>query len=514
MDKRKSFINVAVAMTFKVILLVSSVLVKRYVILYIGNDLNGLNSLYLSIINVLAVTELGVGDAIIFCMYQPIAEGNIEKTASLYVLFKKIYTVVGIVIAALGCLCMPFLPYLARGYVKSGVNLYQTFVLMLISVVLTYFFNAKTSLMNAYRDNYITTTITSGGQLLQQILQIFVIYKTRSFTYFLMCRIVAVSVQWMMTEIIMHRKYTFILKARHSGIDEKTRVDVIKNTKAMFMHRIGTVLVNTFDSIVISSFIGIAILGRYSNYTGIVTAMLGLLVLFFSPLTSTIGQLFVVDKKVSKQYYDFFCAVNFLIGCIFFLGYYSVIDDLIIFLFGTGMELDKKVSFVITVNYFIQFMRQATLLFRDATGTFYHDRWKPVAEGVINFILSVIFVKVCQMYVNEEIAVVGVIIATIITNILICHLVEPYVLYKHAFHMPVIRHYIRNYGQILLFLMLLFGLNLCMVSMENKKLEFLINGCMAVCFSIIPIAAVLVKDKNFRCYMKKMILKVRRKSRK
>lgn len=514
MDKRRSLINVVVAMTFKVILLISSILVKRYVILYIGNDLNGLNSLYLSIINVLSVTELGVGDAIIFCMYQPIAEGNVEKTAALYVLFKKIYTVIGAVIALAGCLCMPCLPYLARGYAEIDVNLYKTFGLMLISVVLTYFFSAKTSLMNAYRDNYITTAITSGGQLLQQALQIVVLSRTKSFTYFLICRIVAVSVQWFVTEIIMHKKYVFILEVCHSRIDEKTKQAVIKNTKAMFMHRIGSVLVNTFDSIVISSFIGIAILGRYSNYTGIVTAMSGMLMLCFTPLTSTIGQLFVLDKKASKQYYRFFCAVNFLIGCVFFLGYYSVIDDVIVFLFGAGLEMDKTISFVITVNYFIQFMRQATLLFRDATGTFYYDRWKPIAEGVINFLLSVILVNVCRIYANEELAVVGVIVATIFTSIFICHVVEPYVLHKHAFHMSVIRYYIRNYGRILLFVLLLALLNSCMISMENKKIEFLINGCMAVGFSFIPILLVTFEDRDFRYYMKKMILRIYRKKRK
>lgn len=440
MDKRKSLTNVVVALTLKVILLVSSILVKRYVILYIGNDLNGLNALYLSIINVLAVTELGVGDAIVFCMYQPIAEGTVEKTASLYVLLKKIYMLVGIVIAAAGCFCMLFLPYLARGYAEIEVNLYQTFGLMLISVVLTYFFSAKTSLMNAYRDNYITTAITSGGQLLQQCLQILVLYKTKSYTYFLMCRIVAVSAQWCVTEIVMRRKYAFIVKVNHPYIDENTRKIVIKNAKAMFMHRIGTVLVNTLDSIVISSFIGLTMLGKYSNYVGIVTAMFGLLMLFFSPLTSTIGQLFVVDKKASKQYYHFFCAINFL--------------------------------------------------------------------------LSFILVKVCQAYANDEIAVLGVLIATIMTNIFICHLVEPYVLYKHAFHMPVFKHYIQNYGRILLFAVLLSALNVCLVSMENKKMEFFINGCISLCFSIIPIVVVTVEDKDFRYYMKRIGLRLYGKNRK
>ena len=38
--------------------MIGAILVKRFVIQYLGNDINGLNSLYLSIVGVLAVAEL------------------------------------------------------------------------------------------------------------------------------------------------------------------------------------------------------------------------------------------------------------------------------------------------------------------------------------------------------------------------------------------------------------------------------------------------------------------------
>ena len=102
-------------------------------------------------------------------------------------------------------------------------------------------------------------------------------------------------------------------------------------------------------------------------------------------------------------------------------------------LFGDNLELSNSVVLVIVINYFVQFMRQSTLLFRDATGTFYNDRWKPLFEGILNVILSVIFVKLFGLSGGDELGVVGVIVATIITNLTICHIVEPLVLYKHAF---------------------------------------------------------------------------------
>ena len=179
----------------------------------------------------------------------------------------------------------------------------------------------------------------------------------------------------------------------------------------MFMHRIGGVLVNTADSVIISAFIGVVILGKYTNYTTIMTAMTGVLGLFFTPLTSIIGHLYVEqDKTEVKKYLNFFHTFNFIIGIIFFLGYYAVIDNLVNICFKSNEELvlTRPISFIITLNYFIQFMRQATLLFRDATGTFYNDRWKPLFEGLLNVALSIGFVFLFSYLFGEDFAVVGV----------------------------------------------------------------------------------------------------------
>lgn len=510
MAKRRSLLNVSIAIAFKIILFIGSFLTRRYLIQLLGNDINGLNSLYISIIGVLSVADLGIGDAITFCMYKPIVKNETDKVAALYILFKRIYTVTGGVIAVAGCSVMPFLPYLAKGYETANVNLYITFGLMLLSTVLTYWFNAKTALINAYRDNYIATTIASSGQLLQQIMQIVVLFLTQSFIWYLLCRIISVSIQWIVTNIVTEKKYKPVLEKNEAIVNEDTKGEILRNVKAVFMHRIGGVLVNTVDSLIISAFIGVTVLGKYSNYTTIMTSMTGIIMLFFSPLTSTIGHIFVQDKERFRKYYDFLYFFNFLIGCIFFLGYYAIIDDLIALLFGSQLILSRTTSFVITVNYFIQFMRQATLTFRDASGTFYNDRWKPLAEGVLNLVLSVVFVILTQNAMGDEFAVVGVIIATIITNLVICHVVEPYVLYKYAFGQSAKKHYVRLYLHIVLFVVLLIMLDLCMVVTSSMVTELFINGCIAVGLSLFPMIAVITTNKDFRLYMIDIIGKRRK----
>lgn len=499
MDKKRSKLNVFVSIFFKIILLIGAILVKRFLIQYIGNEINGLNALYLSIIGFLSVAELGVGSSITFCMYKPIIENNEKKVAALYNLFKKLYLIIGIIILALGLMITPFLKFLVKDSANIDVNIYFGFFLMLTSVLLTYFFSAKISLINAYKNNYVTTTINSFGLIFQYVLQILLVVYTKSFYWFLISRIISVILQWIATELYCKRKYGKIISIKQV-CDLETKQNVAKNVKAMFMHKIGGALVNSADSIIISIFLGVTILGSYSNYITIMTSMIAILTLFFTPLTSVLGH-YCIENNVCKikKHFNIFYIFNFSLGLVFFLGYYSVADSLISLLFSEGLEMDRMVVFIITINYFIQFMRKTTILFRDATGLFYYDRWKPIIEGIVNIVLSVIFVN-CF-------GVVGVIVATIITNLLICHIVEPYVLYKHLFSERPGKFYLLNYSCIALFLLLLICLNYIMFSFENPLFEMLVNGLISIAISSVSLAIIVIFNKDFRLFLKKLYKK-------
>ena len=155
MDKKKSILNISVSISFKIVTVIMAIWVKRILIQTCGNEVNGLNALYGSIIGFLAVAELGVGSAISFCMYKPIVEGEQDKVAALYHLFRRVYLVIGGVILAAGLILTPFIRYFARDYALIDVNFYTTFLLSLVAVVISYLFGAKTALINAYKNNYI-----------------------------------------------------------------------------------------------------------------------------------------------------------------------------------------------------------------------------------------------------------------------------------------------------------------------------------------------------------------------
>ena len=509
MDKKKSILNISISIFSRLLLLVAAFLVRRLLIRYIGNEVNGLNSLYTSIIGMLTVAELGVGSAIVFSMYAPIVASDRQQVTALYCLYRRLYRIIGAVIFAAGLVVIPFLPYLISDYEALNVNVYWTFFLTLISVVLSYLYSAKTSLIEAHKDNYITTGILTVSRLLRYGLQIAVILIWRSFTIFLVCQIIETLVIWGLTEIAVRRKHSAIISG-HEKVAPDTRTEIVKNVKAMFMHKIGTILVNTTDSLIISGFIGVVILGKYSNYSMVAMVITGTIALFFSPLTSVVGHLCAAgDPEKIRNYFNYFYCLNYVLGVVFYLGYYAVVDHVVSICFGDGLSVSRAIAFIITLNQFTQYMRSASLLFRNASGAFYYDRWKPVAEGVANLLLSLLFV----MAFPEDLKVVGVIVATIITTLLICDVVEPLVVFRHVFNHSPREFYVRNYAYTALFIGCLVGMTFLRRECGGEFTGLIVNGLISLAVSAAAIGLVMAVDKGFRREARVMAEKVWRSMR-
>ena len=257
-------------------------------------------------------------------------------------------------------------------------------------------------------------------------------------------------------------------------------------------------MVSGVDSLMISCFIGVVILGKYNNYTLIALVVSSTIALCFTPLTSIVGHLCASDDAEKKaRYFKFFYSMNYALGLLFFLGYYAIVDDLVALCFGTGLEIARPIVFIITLNQFTKYMRNASLLFRNASGTFYNDRWKPIVEGVVNLILSLILVNVL----SEDMRIVGVILATIITTLVICHTVEPFIIFRHVFNGSPKAFYVRNYLYIALFTCCLIGMTFIRdwIGTESSDITgIVINGCLSVAVSLVALGLVALVDKDFR----------------
>ena len=72
-------------------------------------DYLGVNGLFTNVLTMLSLAELGVGGAIVYALYKPLAENDEAKIASLMRLYSKAYRMIGTVIAVVGLALMPFI---------------------------------------------------------------------------------------------------------------------------------------------------------------------------------------------------------------------------------------------------------------------------------------------------------------------------------------------------------------------------------------------------------------------
>ena len=114
MDIIRSKKNILTSIIFKIVLLALGIMTTRFLIQNAGNEINGLNSLFKSIVGVLNIVELGIGTAISYCIYKPIVEGNDAVVSALYKLLKKMYFVIALIILVGGLLVLPLSSLLVR----------------------------------------------------------------------------------------------------------------------------------------------------------------------------------------------------------------------------------------------------------------------------------------------------------------------------------------------------------------------------------------------------------------
>ena len=115
---KNSIKNILGGIIFRVIGIVFSFVIKTIIVWTLGRTYLGLNSLFASILSVLSLTELGIGSAMVYNMYKPVAEKDYELLSALLNTYKKLYRIIGIVILVIGLAILPFL----KTFISGGAS--------------------------------------------------------------------------------------------------------------------------------------------------------------------------------------------------------------------------------------------------------------------------------------------------------------------------------------------------------------------------------------------------------
>ncbi|MGN1328896.1 MAG: lipopolysaccharide biosynthesis protein [Eubacterium sp.] len=403
--------NILFGLITKLYNLLMPFLIRTVMIHYLGMNYVGLNSLFTSVLSVLNLAELGVGSALSFSMYKPIAEDDREKICALMRLYKIYYRIIGVIILLLGLLLVPFLPKLIKSDLPSDVNLYVLYFLNLGTTVLTYWlFAYKNCLLNVHQRNDIGDKIGYFVNTIKYVAQILTLIFLKNYYMFLIVALLSGVLSNLVTAIIVDKKYP---EYRAGGKLEAKEIKVI-NTRVrdLFTSKVGSVVIDSADTIVISSFLGLNALALYQNYFYIINTIAGFVTIITSSAFAGIGNSLVTETE-EKNYYllEKLTFIFYWINSVCVCCFASLYQPFMKLWVGEDNLLPYSMVILFCVYFYIKQYNLLFNVFKDAAGIWHKDRFRPLITALANLIVNILLVKYFELY--------GVLFSTVVTMLFI-----------------------------------------------------------------------------------------------
>lgn len=406
---------------------------SRTAILYImGEKYLGLSSLFTSILSFLSLAELGIGGAMVYSMYKPIANNDKQTICALLNLYKKFYRVIGGIVLILGITLMPFLNILVPDKLPDNVNLYILYFIYLINSVLSYWlFAYKNALLQAYQRTDINSKIASIITPVSYLIMIGFMAITKNYYAYAIWLPIFTVITNVIRSNYVDKHYPDLKPV--GEISQELKASIVKKVKALIGTKLNTVVLNAADNIVMSAFLGLTVIAMYGNYYYIMSSIVGFLGIIYAAMTAGLGNS-LETETVDKNYRDFE-KLSFMNAWI--VGWCTVC---LICLYQPFMKIwvgeDLMFPFYIVLEFGLYFYiyqsRKIPITYKDAAGIWWEDRFRPYVCMIVNLVFNIILVQI--------IGVSGIILSTVL-SLVISIPWENYTIFKYVFHRSSIQYY-------------------------------------------------------------------------
>lgn len=399
--------NIIWGMGNKIIIILFPFVIRTVMIYKLGKMYIGLDSLFVSILQVLCLADLGMDAAVVFCLYEPLSQNDIARVGGILSFYKKVYRWLGIFIFFFGISLMPFFDLLIKGDYPRGINIYIIYLLQLLNVVLEYWlFAYKNALLIALERVDLESKIRMIINVMQYIVQIAILLVFSDYYLYVIIFPLSTIIQNIMRNHIVNKIYSkYFVKTKIRETEKKL---IISKVKALFVYKLGGVILRYADQLVISSFLGLAVLGKYSNYYYVVSTLIGILGIYYSSIRPLIGNSFIQNSKEKNLIlFDNLQKIQLWI-----IGWCSIclvclFQDFIFLWAGNEFLLDFVNVILFAVYFYIWKIQDIVYVFKEATGLWDKDKIRPICSAILNLLINLILVQIIGLH--------GVLFSTIVS---------------------------------------------------------------------------------------------------
>lgn len=486
------------------IITILQLIARKIFIQYYSDGLMGLSSLLQSVISMLSLLELGVGSAIYFSLYDPLAKHDDDKTAAIMHLYKRIYSIIGIAVLVLGLCLLPFINTFITTEVELS-TIKTTYLILLFDTGLSYFMAYRRNIFSADQKEYIGTNVDTITNIGATITQIILTILVHNYYLYIGSKVVWTIGANVFLYIYAGNQYSYIRSKTNYRLSKEFISKFKSDVKALCIVNIASYLVFGTDNLLISKYVNLDSVFIYSNYNTIISTVNKLFHNIFNSAQASVGNYMIVEGK--EKSYDLFeniFFINFLITCYTSVSLITVFNSFMEIWLGKEYILPLGTVAILIYNNYSRFILQTSSIFRNAAGIYnpyqFYKYWALV-EGAVNLFASLILIYVLRG--NEILGIfLGTSVSTIITSI-----VGPQALFKYYFGVEKLKKYICYY-----FIYLFLTVGYSVVSLFLYKIFHVentwINTIIALVISaIIPnvFNMIIFRNSNSMNYFKKLL---------
>ncbi len=425
--------NALVAVTCQIVNLLLNFIIRTVFIKELGAEYLGVNGLFTNVLTILSFAELGIGNAIVFSMYKPLAKKDKEEIKSLMRLYKTAYNYIGVFVAVVGLGVTPFLKFIIKEKPDIPEGITVLYVMFLANTAVSYFFTYKKNIIIADQKNHIVIGVSQIIILLKTIVQIVFLKLTHQFLIYLLIQIIFTILDNIVCSCIADKLYPYLKEEAKQLASDKTK-KIFKDVKALALYKFGSVILNGTDNILISALVGVKEVGLASNYVLLTVSCNSIISRVVEVFTSSVGNLNATEG--AEKQYNIFQKLLFLTSWIFgfaSIGLILISQDFIVTWIGEDYLLSNAVLIAIVFEFYVKGVHSVAYTYRSTLGLFIEGKWSAMLAAVINLVLSVIL---CNLF-----GIFGIFIATPVSRIITLGIVDPVLIFRRGFNKNVSQYY-------------------------------------------------------------------------
>ncbi len=392
----------------------------------LGPEILGVNTLFTELLQQLSLADLGIGMAILFSYYEPLAKKDYKKVTALTNFYRKVYYVIAGIVLLAGLIIMLFLDKIVNTSSDiPGLRLY--YLLALANVVASYLMIYKSTIVQADQKGYVFTKFQMISDVIKILAQMAVLLISHSYVAFLAIALLSTIARNIMISGKANELYPYLKTETDVKVTEEEKKGLFKNFSSVFIYKIASVAFTSTDSTLISILVGTVFVGYYGNYKVISYYLETIIMMLFAACTASIGNLMVEGDH--ERRYDVFNTLQtlcYIFSIVSISCYFNLVNDFIICWLGReDILLDMPTLIVIVVNLYLVIILRPIISFREAAGLYQKIKYFMLAATIINIGLSIVL--------GIKWGLAGILAATIIARLTTYIWYEPRLLYRTYF---------------------------------------------------------------------------------